>query len=106
SARRDRARPRRRDSGRVDLQLLHEPARVLQRRNGQLVVGARRLLHQEDRLTRAGRWPWRRGDFDLHVSKRKEFPLWQWMLAAPKAASSPTSTSRRSSTSCWCCSSS
>jgi hypothetical protein len=27
---------------------------------------------------------------------------WQWMSAAPKAASRSTSTSRRSSTSCWC----
>src|SRR6476661_4608636 len=41
SADRDRARSRRRDPGGVDVQLLHGPARVLQRRDGQLVVGAR-----------------------------------------------------------------
>ena len=40
SARRDRARPRRRDSGGVVLQLPDRPHRVLQRRDGQLVVGA------------------------------------------------------------------
>ena len=51
SARRDGARPRRRDPGGVVLQLPHRPHRVLQRRNGQLVVGAGRLLHQEDRVT-------------------------------------------------------
>src|SRR5262249_37241318 len=46
--RRDGPRPRRRDPGGVVLQLPHRPHRVLQRRNGQLVVGARGLLHQED----------------------------------------------------------
>ena len=50
SARRDGARPRRRDSGGVVLQLPDRPHRVLQRRNGQLLVGAGRLLHQEDRV--------------------------------------------------------
>ena len=49
-ARRNRARARRRDSRRVDLQLPHVAHRVLQRRDGQLVVGARRLLHSEDRV--------------------------------------------------------
>ncbi|MCK7478257.1 MAG: MotA/TolQ/ExbB proton channel family protein [Candidatus Moduliflexus flocculans] len=50
SARRDRARPRRGHPGGVVLQLPDRPDRVLQRRDGQLLVGARRLLHQEDRL--------------------------------------------------------
>jgi biopolymer transport protein ExbB/TolQ len=36
--------------GGLDVQLLHGPSRVLQRRDGQLVVGARGLLHQEDGL--------------------------------------------------------
>ena len=48
SARRNGARAGRRDSGGVVLQLPDRPHRVLQRRDGQLVVGARRLLHQED----------------------------------------------------------
>ena len=48
SARRDGARPRRRHPGGLVLQLPHRPHRVLQRRDGQLVVRARRLLHQED----------------------------------------------------------
>ena len=52
SARRDRARAGRRDSGGVVLQLPHRPHRVLQRRDGQLLVGARRLLHQEDGVRR------------------------------------------------------
>ena len=51
SARRDRARSGRRDSGGVVLQLPHRPHRVLQRGDGQLLVGARRLLHQEDGVT-------------------------------------------------------
>ena len=62
SARRDRARAGRRDSGGVVLQLPDRPHRVLQRRDGQLLVGARRLLHQEDgvrtrRVCRLVRWP-------------------------------------------------
>ena len=50
SARRNRARPVRRHPGGVVLQLPVGPARVLQRRDGQLLVGDGRLLHQEDRL--------------------------------------------------------
>ena len=57
SARRDRARAGRRDPGGVVLQLPDRPHRVLQRRDGQLVVGARRLLHQED-----GVRTWRSGN--------------------------------------------
>jgi biopolymer transport protein ExbB/biopolymer transport protein TolQ len=38
----------RRNPGRVVLQLPDQPSRVLQRGDGQLLVGARRLLHQED----------------------------------------------------------
>src|ERR671912_1615764 len=37
-------------SGGVVLQLPDQPPRILQRRDGQLLVGARRLLHQEDGL--------------------------------------------------------
>src|ERR1700716_3849207 len=51
SARRDRARSGSRDSGRVVLQLPHGPHRVLQRGDGQLLVGAGRLLYQEDCVT-------------------------------------------------------
>ena len=54
SARRDRARPRRRDSGGVVLQLPDRPHRVLQRGDGQLLVGARGLLHQEDGVRDSG----------------------------------------------------
>ena len=50
SARRNGARPGRGHPGGVVLQLPHRPDRVLQRRDGQLVVRARRLLHQEDRV--------------------------------------------------------
>ena len=63
SARRDRARAGRRDSGGVVLQLPDRPHRVLQRRDGQLVVGARRLLHQEDGVRRLRR----RAGFRLQV---------------------------------------
>ena len=61
SARRDRARPLRRHPGRVVLQLPVDPSRVLQRRDGQLVVGNGRLLHQEDgvRVAQAGLTPGR-----------------------------------------------
>jgi hypothetical protein len=55
SARRNGARTRRRDSGGVDLQLPDVAHRVLQRGDGQLLVGARRLLHQEHRLVIARR---------------------------------------------------
>jgi biopolymer transport protein ExbB/biopolymer transport protein TolQ len=48
SAHRDRARTVRRDSRGLVLQLPDQPHRVLQRGDGQLLVGARRLLHQED----------------------------------------------------------
>ena len=41
--------------GRVVLQLPAEPPRILQRRDGQLVVGARGLLHQEDVPLSVGR---------------------------------------------------
>jgi hypothetical protein len=50
SARGNRTRSRRRDSGGLDLQLPDVAHRVLQRRDGQLVVGARRLLHSENRV--------------------------------------------------------
>ncbi len=80
---------RRRDSGGVVLQLPDRPHRVLQRRNGQLLVGAGRLLHQED-----------------GVSALRSFPPWPWTSGHPRDPSKPTSTSRRWSTSCWCCSSS
>ena len=53
SARRDGARAGRRDSGGVVLQLPDRPHRVLQRGDGQLLVGAGGLLHQEDRVTPA-----------------------------------------------------
>ncbi len=53
SARRDRAWFVRRDSGGLVLQLPDQPPRVLQRGDGQLLVGARRLLHQEDGVTNA-----------------------------------------------------
>ncbi len=55
SARRDRARSGRRDSRGLVLQLPDRPHRVLQRGDGQLLVGARRLLHQENGLGRVGR---------------------------------------------------
>ena len=55
SARRDGPRARRRDSGGVVLQLPDRPHRVLQRRNGQLVVGAARLFHQEDGVSTLNR---------------------------------------------------
>ena len=68
SARRDSARSRCRHSGGVVLQLPDGTDRVLQRRNGQLFVRARRLLHQEDgirfsasrsrRPTNSGVLPW------------------------------------------------
>ena len=48
SARRDGTRAARRDSGSLVLQLPDRPDRVLQRRNGQLIVGVGGLLHQED----------------------------------------------------------
>ena len=48
SAGRDRARSLRGHPGGVVLQLPPEPPRILQRRDGQLLVGARGLLHQED----------------------------------------------------------
>ena len=47
-ARGNRTRAGRRHPGGVVLQLPDRPARLLQRRNGQLVVGVGRLLHQED----------------------------------------------------------
>ena len=47
---RDRAWAGRGHSGGVVLQLPLRPRRVLQRRDGQLLVGAGRLLHQEDRV--------------------------------------------------------
>ena len=50
---------RRRDSGGVVLQLPDRPHRVLQRRDGQLVVGAGGLLHQEDGVI------WRSTDLEI-----------------------------------------
>ena len=52
SARRDRARSGRRHPGRVVLQLPDGPPRVLQRRDGQQLVGDGRLLRQEEQLGR------------------------------------------------------
>ena len=70
----------------------------------------RRLLHQEDRVSGLERSAPGRltlgaiaNSRTQQVTDRQEIYPWQWMLAAPKAASSRTSTSRRSSTSCWCC---
>ncbi len=85
SARRDRARSGRRDSGGVVLQLPDGPHRVLQRGDGQLLVGARRLLHQEDGVDRVASAP-------EHLTLTTEDTLWQWISAAPRAESSPTST--------------
>ncbi len=56
SPRGNRARAGRRHPGRVVLQLPDGSHRVLQRRDGQLVVGARRLLRQEDRLGQPFSW--------------------------------------------------
>ena len=100
SARRDRARAGRRDSGGVVLQLPHRPRRVLQRGDGQLLVGARRLLHQEDRVTRCfGAWVRRccvkrkpSNPGALEQKHLREIQLCQWILAAPRAESSPIST--------------
>ena len=75
--------------------------RVLQRRDGQLVVGARRLLHQEDgirlqtpgfrlRLLLEPRSP--EPDSLDRMFRFRETSLCQWILAAPRAESSPTST--------------
>ena len=105
SARRDRARPHRRHPGGVVLQLPDRPPRVLQRRDGQLLVGAGRLLHQEDRVAGSRRRGRPHGRPGAPGTESGDTSM-AMDLGGARAASSPTSTSRRSSTSCWCCSSS
>src|SRR5262249_29943216 len=106
SAGRDRTRSLRRDSGGVVLQLPHRAPRILQRRDGQLVVGAGRLLHQEDRVVEDTEAEGRSQSDVLPFAISGVLELWPYNLVVIAAESNPTSTSPRSWTSCWCCSSS
>ena len=82
SARRDRARSLRRHPGGVVLQLPVDASRVLQRRDGQLVVGDGRLLHQEDGV-RSCVWP---GSTPGRSRLDRRITSCQWMSAAQKVA--------------------
>jgi biopolymer transport protein ExbB len=107
SARRDRARPVRRHPGGVVLQLPVGQARILQRRDGQLVVGDGRLLHQEDGVREVLRaWGPEGLEKPRPQALKSSSPgdlLCRWTSAALKAESNRTSTSHPWWTSCWCC---